>query len=172
MKGTVVTGDAIFTQRDLSKRIMDEGGDYIWTVKDNQKTFGTGIENTFQKDVFFPQPAGARIRRERITKGVSTVETICLITSLSRVRANAAALLEIARSHCSVENGVHRVRDVTLGEDACTVASGAAPQVLAALINAVLALFRQNKITKVARALRKFNSDLAGTAESKSCELF
>jgi hypothetical protein len=34
-----------------------------------------------------------------------------------------------------------------------------AEAVFAALRNAALTLFRQNKITKVARALRKFNSE-------------
>lgn len=47
MKGTVVTGDAIFTQRDLSEQIVEDGGDYFWTVKDNQKTLRTEIENAF-----------------------------------------------------------------------------------------------------------------------------
>jgi hypothetical protein len=47
MKGTVVTGDAIFTQRDLSEQIVTAGGDYFWTVKDNQKTLRTEIDNAF-----------------------------------------------------------------------------------------------------------------------------
>lgn len=97
-----------------------------------------------------------RIRRERTIKGVVTVETICFITSLPRLRANAAALLKLARSHWSIENGLHRVRDVTLGEDACTVSSGSAPQALAALRNALLSLLRKNKTKNIARALRRF----------------
>jgi hypothetical protein len=60
MKGTIVTGDAIFAQRDLSKQIMEEGGDYVWTVKDNQKTLKTEIENAFPKDVFPPRPTSAQ----------------------------------------------------------------------------------------------------------------
>jgi len=47
------------------------------------------------------------------------------------LKAHAPALLKLARSHWSIENGLHRVRDVSMGEDACTVTSGAAPQVLA-----------------------------------------
>jgi len=96
-----------------------------------------------------------RIRRERTIKGVVTVETICFVTSLPRLRANAAALLKIARSHWSIENGLHRVRDVSMGEVACTVTSGSAPQTLAALRNAVLALLRKSKVTNIARALRR-----------------
>ena len=62
------------------------------------------------------------------------------ITSLSADRANAAALLTFLRDHWQIENGLHYVRDVTLGEDACRVRSGTAPQVLAALRNAVVHL--------------------------------
>ena len=47
MKGTVVTGDAIFTQRDLSEQIVKDGGAYFWTVKDNQKTLRTEIDHAF-----------------------------------------------------------------------------------------------------------------------------
>jgi predicted transposase YbfD/YdcC len=72
------------------------------------------------------------------------------------LRANAPALLKLARSHWSIENSLHRVRDVSMGEDACTVSSGAAPQALAGLRNAVLAILRKSKVTNVARALRGF----------------
>lgn len=97
-----------------------------------------------------------RIRRERSVKGVVTTETICFVTSLPRLSANAPALLKLARSHWSIENELHRVRDVSMGEDACTVSSGAAPQVLAALRNAVLSVLRQAQISNIARAMRRF----------------
>ena len=97
-----------------------------------------------------------RIRRERTIQGRVTVETVCFITSLPRLRANAPALLKLARSHWSIENALHRVRDVSMGEDACTVTSGSAPQALAGLRNAVLAVLRKSKVTNIARAFRRF----------------
>jgi hypothetical protein len=54
LQGTVVTGDAIFAQRDLSERIIKEGGDYFWTVKDNQKTLRTEIESACNADALPP----------------------------------------------------------------------------------------------------------------------
>ena len=69
---------------------------------------------------------GLRITRER-TGGKKTVEVVYGITSLSAERANAAALLVFLRDHWQIENGLHYVRDVTLGEDACRVRTGAAP---------------------------------------------
>ena len=47
------------------------------------------------------------------------------------------------RDHGQIENNLHYVRDVTLGEDACRVRRGSAPQVLAALRNAVIHLLAQ-----------------------------
>ena len=60
------------------------------------------------------------------------------------------------RSHWSIENAVHRVRDVSFGEDACTVTSGNAPQAWAALRNAAIALLRRNGVVNIAQALRSF----------------
>lgn len=36
VRGRIVTGDALFCQRDLCQEIMNGGGDYVFTVKDNQ----------------------------------------------------------------------------------------------------------------------------------------
>ena len=96
-----------------------------------------------------------RIERRRISKGVVSTETIFFITSLPRLRANAPTLLKIMRSHWSIENNLHRVRDVTFGEDACTVTVGDAPQVLAALRNAAITLTRLTDFPSSARALRR-----------------
>ena len=73
-------------------------------------------------------------------KGKKTVEVVYGITSLSMEHAHAATLLAILRNHWQIENGLHYVRDVTLGEDACRVRKGTAPQVLAAVRNVVVHL--------------------------------
>jgi hypothetical protein len=43
VRGRIVTGDAIFCQRDLCQKIIDEGGDYVFTVKDNQPSLAIDI---------------------------------------------------------------------------------------------------------------------------------
>jgi hypothetical protein len=60
MRGTLITGDAIFTQRDLSGQIVEEGGDYFWTVKDNQKTLRTEIDTAFDGEALPPPETGAK----------------------------------------------------------------------------------------------------------------
>lgn len=83
---------------------------------------------------------GVELTRERTLPGKKTVEVVYGITSLSADQANAADLLALERTHGHIENKLHYVRDVTLGEDACRVRRGAAPHVLAALRNAVVHL--------------------------------
>jgi DDE_Tnp_1-associated/Transposase DDE domain len=36
LPGKIVIGDAMFCQRDLAEKIVDSGGDYLFTAKDNQ----------------------------------------------------------------------------------------------------------------------------------------
>jgi DDE_Tnp_1-associated/Transposase DDE domain len=36
VKGNIISGDALFCQRDVCAEIIEAGGDYIFTVKDNQ----------------------------------------------------------------------------------------------------------------------------------------
>jgi predicted transposase YbfD/YdcC len=50
LRGKVVTGDAMFAQRELSQQIVEAGGDYLWTVKDNQSTLRQDIELLFQPE--------------------------------------------------------------------------------------------------------------------------
>jgi predicted transposase YbfD/YdcC len=50
LRGKIVTGDAMFAQRELSLPIVELGGDYIWTVKDNQSALRQDIELLFQPE--------------------------------------------------------------------------------------------------------------------------
>jgi len=36
VQGNIITGDAMFCQRDVCAAIIDAGGDYVFTAKDNQ----------------------------------------------------------------------------------------------------------------------------------------
>jgi predicted transposase YbfD/YdcC len=50
LRGKIVTGDAMFAQRELSLQIITAGGNYVWTVKDNQATLRQEIELLFQPE--------------------------------------------------------------------------------------------------------------------------
>lgn len=47
LDGKVVIGDAIFCQRDLAEQVVDSGGDYVLTAKDNQPGLRINIQAGF-----------------------------------------------------------------------------------------------------------------------------
>lgn len=53
VKGRLITGDAIFCQRDLCRQIVDDDGHYFFMVKDNQPELKKAIEAEF-KPAFSP----------------------------------------------------------------------------------------------------------------------
>jgi DDE_Tnp_1-associated/Transposase DDE domain len=67
VKGKVVSGDAIFTQRDLCAEIIEGGGDYVLPVKDNQPTLAQDIAAAFAEPLagLSPPPGGAARCRDR-----------------------------------------------------------------------------------------------------------
>lgn len=97
-----------------------------------------------------------RVERERRIKGETTVEVGYYITSLGRDRADAARLGTLIRSHWGIENRLHHVRDVTLGEDASRVRRGSSVQVMAALRNTAVYLLEQVDAPSKAAATRRF----------------
>lgn len=96
-----------------------------------------------------------RVERKRTCGETTTNDIAYGITSLPRERADAATLLNLCRGHWRIENGLHYVRDVTFGEDDCRIRSGAAPQVFAAIRNALISLLNQQKEPNKAAALRR-----------------
>jgi predicted transposase YbfD/YdcC len=50
LPGKIITGDALYAQRELSEQIGKAGGDYVWTVKGNQPTLRADIEQLFAPD--------------------------------------------------------------------------------------------------------------------------
>jgi hypothetical protein len=95
------------------------------------------------------------LERVRVLPGETEVEVVHGVTSLPRERAGAAALLGLVRGHWGIENGLHYVRDETLGEDRCRVRTGSGPQVLAAVRNAAVYLLGQVNPKNKAAATRR-----------------
>jgi len=100
---------------------------------------------------------GFELTRERTEKGQTTVEVVYGMTSLSRERADAPRLLELAREHWGIENGSHYRRDVTLGEDASRIRKGSAPEILAGLRNSIIHLVK-DVAPSLATAVRRLGN--------------
>jgi hypothetical protein len=60
LEGKVVTGDAMFCQKDVCEKVLAGAGDYVWTVKDNQPQLHFDIACLFaEAAAFSPLPAAA-----------------------------------------------------------------------------------------------------------------
>jgi hypothetical protein len=62
LEGRLITGDAMFCQRDLSQQVLDAKGHYLWFVKENQPTLLAEIREALApsaEGAFSPSAAAA-----------------------------------------------------------------------------------------------------------------
>lgn len=60
LQGKIVTGDAMFCQKDVCAKVRERGGDYVFTVKDNQPQLHFNIAAMFAESASFsPLPTAA-----------------------------------------------------------------------------------------------------------------
>lgn len=65
LEGVLVTGDAMFAQREVSEEIIDLGGDYLLTVKDNQPRLKQAMLDAFDAPV---SPSGESVATGRFAE--------------------------------------------------------------------------------------------------------
>jgi predicted transposase YbfD/YdcC len=113
---------------------------------------------TIAAGILFPHAAQAvqitRTRRRKNSTQRATRETVYAITSLTAEQAQPAELARYIRGHWHVENKLHWVRDVTMGEDASRIATGGGPRIMAGIRNLAISLLRLAGHTNIAQALR------------------
>lgn len=98
-----------------------------------------------------------KVERTRVMNGQTSQETASYITSLSRSKADAATLQKVIRRHWgAIENGLHWVCDMALGQERSTVTKGFAPENLASLRNAALASLQGAGYEDTAPTMRNF----------------
>jgi predicted transposase YbfD/YdcC len=97
------------------------------------------------------------IRRCWQSKGVWKEAVRYGVTSLPALIAIPERVLKLKRGHWSIENGLHYVKDVTMGEDKSTVHADNGPKIMAALRNTVVSLLRRAGFSTIAARLR-YNS--------------
>jgi len=192
--GRVLTGDALFCQRELCQQVLDNGGDYLLAVKGNQQTLLTDIALLFDPPPDVPTAPladrrhaetldyghGRTLERRRLTASTDLIgyldwpghaqvlrveRTWCehglakhavgyAITSLTPARADAAALLALKRGHWTIENRLHRCKDVNFGEDASLIHAGQGPQVMTVLRDAAVSVLHTAGVRQMAARLR------------------
>lgn len=189
LRGRLVTGDALYCQRELCRQVAKAKGYYLVIVKKNQKTLYEDIEYLFaeppQGEKFaMAEEQGRHGNRQEVRKlwastalmGYLTwpgVRQVCKIERQTECRGKVSGevryaitnlgeevkpeqLLGHIRGHWAIENRLHWVRDVTFGEDGSQVRKGSAPEVMAALRNAVIGILRQGGWTNIAAGLRHY----------------
>ena len=60
LNGRVVTGDAMFCQREVCQQVLAQGGHYLFVVKDNQPTLKEAIAAEFKADFSPGKPTAVR----------------------------------------------------------------------------------------------------------------
>jgi predicted transposase YbfD/YdcC len=94
------------------------------------------------------------IRRRWQYKGEWREEVRYGITSLPATVALPERLLKVKRGHWTIENRLHYVKDVTLGEDRSTIHKDNGPKIMAALRNTAVSLLRLAGFSTIAARMR------------------
>jgi predicted transposase YbfD/YdcC len=79
---------------------------------------------------------------------------------ISSKRSNAFFYAEGIRSHWSIENSLHWVKDVTFGEDASMIKMGNAPQNMSTIKNIAINILRKNDYANMEQAMRLISNDI------------
>ena len=95
--------------------------------------------------------------RRWTSKGVTKQQVRYGITSLPAAVSDAARLAARKRGHWQVENGLHYVKDVTLGEDASQTHVGNGADVFAMVRNIAISVLRRAGHRDIAAHLRRYS---------------
>lgn len=158
----------VFAVKGNRKKLRKQLADLPWNDvpaghTETETRHGRKVTRTYQvvtiaAGILFPDAAQAiritRTRKRRDSRKRARTEIVYAITSLAAEQARPAELAAYIRGHWTVENRLHWVRDVTLGEDLSRVRTGGGPRMMASLRNLALSLLRLAGHTNIAQALR------------------
>lgn len=95
-----------------------------------------------------------QLKRTWEHKGVTKSATRYLVTSLPPEEASVERLMQIRRGHWQIENSLHYVKDVTMGEDRSLIHVQAGGAVMSALRSVAVSLLHKAGLNRIASALR------------------
>jgi predicted transposase YbfD/YdcC len=172
LDGCIVTADALHCRADTAQAILDTGADYALALKANQPTLLAKAQALIEaadpaaeaiqrpakahdrvegraalvvpaKDMDFPGLV-AIARVETYAKRAGDPEPVIVRFFLLSTLLSAERMLQVARTHWTIENQLHWVLDVAFDEDASRSRKDNAPQNLALLRKLALNIIRQN----------------------------
>jgi predicted transposase YbfD/YdcC len=101
-----------------------------------------------------------RIERVWSAQGKRHAAVRYALTRLPSQVADAERLQTLVRGHWEIENGVHDVKDVTLGEDRSTIRTGHGPSVMAMLRDTVVSVLHRAGWRTIAERLRFYSGNV------------
>ena len=172
LDGCIVTADALHCRADTAQAILDVGADYVLALKANQPTLlakaqalieaadpadeaiqgpakghdrieGRAALVVAAKDIDFPGLA-AVARVETHCKRAGLPEPVIVRFFLLSTLLSSERMLQVARTHWTIENQLHWVLDVALFEDASRSRKDNAPQNLAVIRKMALNTLRHH----------------------------
>ncbi len=81
------------------------------------------------------------------------------LTSLPAAVANPDRLLTLVRGHWQIENRLHDIKDVTLGEDRSLIRKGYGPSIMAILRDTVVSVLHRAGWRTIVERLRCYRGD-------------
>lgn len=134
---------------------------FIQTEKGHGRIETRKITITESKDIIeFPEVNQVfMIERWIKRNGNDTYEKVFGLTSLSKEKADSKKVFSILRSHWSIENRSHWVRDVTFDEDRSQVKDSEIAQFMALFRNIAIGLIRFDGFVNISKALRYYASN-------------
>jgi predicted transposase YbfD/YdcC len=123
LKGTIVIGDAMHTQRKISAQIVQAGGDYLWTAKGNQAKTEWAIEKLFIQAVVnlkkgAPLSKEFQMAAEKTSKAHGRIEKRTILVSQSlNDYLDWPGVAQVFRLEREVwhDQGQRKTRDVVYG---------------------------------------------------------
>jgi predicted transposase YbfD/YdcC len=201
VRGKLLLGDALHTQRATARMILNSGADYLFTVKGNQRKLRRVIQTELearksQADTYTSSTvnrrrsmtvtvaalavseeglalatgqhwAGVRVvgtlhrLGTRVSKDGTTTpvdETVGLISSRM---LSAKEVAKYLRAHWCIENNLHWVKDVVLGEDRHTLRRGNAPQIMSFLRSMCISLCNALKLRSISDTIHNLEKSTA-----------
>jgi predicted transposase YbfD/YdcC len=188
IKGSIVTIDAMGRQTAIATKIIEEGGDYILAVKDNQKGVREEVEATCNrnrpfKDTTDVEKGHGRIETRRcqvFEKGLivdfqgrwTGLQTIIKITSTREIKNKSTTenryyissldaeqpFNQHIRSHWAVENSLHWTLDMVFREDEQRKRDKKAAENFAIVRKIALNLLKKDNATKASLVSKRLKA--------------
>ena len=159
VQGCIVTIDAMGAQKEIAQQIIDQGADYVLSLKGNQGTLHEDVQQLFDwadKTDFKWQGlkrVGMIESERRIEGKPATRERRYYLISLD---GGIERFADASRGHWGIENQLHWSLDVVFHEDDSRIRKGHAPENMTVMRKIALSLLAKesSKSSKKAKRLK------------------